>query len=312
MTGAFRTDGLLRGLGGIIAGAFTTTARNAIATGVGLAPYGTQILNTTTNQYEWNKGDDTTRNWQAFGSSITSGVDVLANRPSAASVAAGSTYFATDQVVQYVSTGATWIRTSAPAGATVGWYAVAAVPAGWVAYDGGNLSASTGIYADLYAHLGNTVVTPDTKGRMTVGQGSHADVATIGANDGLAVGTRTPKHNSTHGVTVTGAPALGSLAVSGAPTLGTLAVATVGFNDNGPGDVGATGGHTQGPGTTTGGASGVSQHTHGLTGVPGIGSLVVSGAPTIGSLAAGGSIGPGGTRPVDTGAYIVALKIAKL
>jgi hypothetical protein len=65
ITGALRTDGILRGLGGIISGAFTTTQRNAIATG--LAPYGTFILNTTTNQYEWNKGTDAARNWQPFG-----------------------------------------------------------------------------------------------------------------------------------------------------------------------------------------------------------------------------------------------------
>lgn len=65
LTAMFRTDGILRGLGGIIAGAFTTTQRNAIASG--LAPYGIVILNTTTNQYEWNKGTDAARNWQPFG-----------------------------------------------------------------------------------------------------------------------------------------------------------------------------------------------------------------------------------------------------
>ena len=65
LTGALRIDGILRGLGGLLAGAFTTTQRNAIATG--LAPYGTIILNTTTNQYEWNKGTDGARNWQSMG-----------------------------------------------------------------------------------------------------------------------------------------------------------------------------------------------------------------------------------------------------
>jgi hypothetical protein len=64
LTGALRTDGILRGLGGIISGAFTTAQRDAIATG--LAPYGTIILNTTTNRYEWNSGTDVARSWQPF------------------------------------------------------------------------------------------------------------------------------------------------------------------------------------------------------------------------------------------------------
>lgn len=65
LTGAMRIDGIFRALGGLYAGAFTTTQRNAIASG--LAPYGLIILNTTTNQYEWNKGTDAARNWQSMG-----------------------------------------------------------------------------------------------------------------------------------------------------------------------------------------------------------------------------------------------------
>jgi hypothetical protein len=64
-SGALRTAGILRGLGGIIAGAFTTTQRDAIA--VGFAPYGIIILNTTTNQYEWNSGTDAARSWKPIG-----------------------------------------------------------------------------------------------------------------------------------------------------------------------------------------------------------------------------------------------------
>lgn len=67
LVGALRTDGLLRGLGGIIAGTYSTTQRDAIALSVGLAPYGTIILNTTTNQYEWNKGTDAARDWKPLG-----------------------------------------------------------------------------------------------------------------------------------------------------------------------------------------------------------------------------------------------------
>jgi hypothetical protein len=67
LAGAFRVSGLLRGLGGIIAGAFTTAARDAIALNAGLGPYGTIILNTTTNRYEWNSGTDAARTWLPIG-----------------------------------------------------------------------------------------------------------------------------------------------------------------------------------------------------------------------------------------------------
>jgi hypothetical protein len=68
ISGLLRTDGILRGLGGIYAGAFTTAQRDAIA--AGFRPYGLIILNTTTNQVEWNKGTDAAPNWQALGSAI--------------------------------------------------------------------------------------------------------------------------------------------------------------------------------------------------------------------------------------------------
>jgi hypothetical protein len=67
LSGALRTDGIIRALGGLYAGAFTTTARDAIPTG--LAPYGLQILNTTTNRFEWNAGTDAARVWQPLGTS---------------------------------------------------------------------------------------------------------------------------------------------------------------------------------------------------------------------------------------------------
>jgi hypothetical protein len=62
LTAALRTDGIIRALGGLYAGAFTTVARNAIPSG--LRPYGLIILNTTTNRYEWNSGTDASPNWQ--------------------------------------------------------------------------------------------------------------------------------------------------------------------------------------------------------------------------------------------------------
>lgn len=65
MSGALRTDGILRALGGFYAGAFTTTTRNAIPTG--FRPYGLVILNTVTNQLEINLGSDATPNWLPVG-----------------------------------------------------------------------------------------------------------------------------------------------------------------------------------------------------------------------------------------------------
>jgi hypothetical protein len=192
----------------------------------------------------------------------------LALRPAAAAGNAGTFYYASDQDVLYFSTGAAWLRIGLPPGATTTLYSNT-VPTGWIAYDGTALPASTGIYADLYAHLGNTTATPDTRGRILVHKGSHADVDVLGDNDGTALANRTPKHNST----LTGTPAVGTLSVnshthalvaagvSGAPGVGTLAVGS---------------------------------HTHNLvaatvTGTPALGTLVVSGAPGLGTLAVSGA-----------------------
>jgi hypothetical protein len=68
MTGAVRTDGILRGLGGLYAGSFTTAQRDAIPTGQ--RPYGLIILNTTTNSFEWNSGTDATPVWTSFSGEL--------------------------------------------------------------------------------------------------------------------------------------------------------------------------------------------------------------------------------------------------
>lgn len=63
ITGALRTDGILRGLGGVYAGSFTTTQRNAIAN----PPYGLVITNSTTNQLEMNYGTPVAPSWGSIG-----------------------------------------------------------------------------------------------------------------------------------------------------------------------------------------------------------------------------------------------------
>lgn len=59
LSSALRTDGILRGLGGLFAGQFTTAGRP----GVGNRPYGLVIFNTDSNRYEVNIGTDAAPNW---------------------------------------------------------------------------------------------------------------------------------------------------------------------------------------------------------------------------------------------------------
>lgn len=71
LTGALRVDSIVRALGGLLPGAFTTAERNAIP--LGSRPYGMGILNVTTNQWEWNKGSDAVPNWQPMTPVIAPG-----------------------------------------------------------------------------------------------------------------------------------------------------------------------------------------------------------------------------------------------
>jgi microcystin-dependent protein len=110
LTGAVRTDGILRGLGGLYAGAFTTTQRDAIP--AGSRPFGLVILNSSSSRYEWNRGTDAAPIWTGLGSGMT--VGTLAARPAASSANADTMYFANDDNggTWYYSNGTTWIRTT--------------------------------------------------------------------------------------------------------------------------------------------------------------------------------------------------------
>lgn len=61
----FRIDGVFRPLGGMILPTMSTVTRDALPAGA--APYGLEILNTTTNRKEWNAGTDVARVWRAEG-----------------------------------------------------------------------------------------------------------------------------------------------------------------------------------------------------------------------------------------------------
>jgi microcystin-dependent protein len=88
-----------------------------------------------------------------------------------------------------------------PTGAGIDFYGTTA-PTGFLLCDGSAVSRTT--YAALFAVIstrfgagdGSTTFNlPDSRGRTTVGVGTHADVASVGLNDGAAVGTRRPKHS---------------------------------------------------------------------------------------------------------------------
>lgn len=169
---------------GVIPPRMTTVERNAIP-GASLQR-GMIVFDTTLNAPMINTAaDGASGAWIVLGGG---GVGLLSARPLATVVAPGTSYFATDQVVDYISDGTIWHRKSSPAGFGGSWFKLDALaPPGWVKYDGSNLPASTGIYADLYAHLGSTLLLPDTRGRVIAGQGTHAEMDNILDNEGLAV-----------------------------------------------------------------------------------------------------------------------------
>lgn len=206
----------------------------------------------------------------------TSGTFAL--RPSA-SASANKFYLATDQDVLYFSDGTTWRRQGLPVGATLFRFNPdASVPTGWIKYDGSALPASTGIYADIYAHLGNTVTTPDTVGRFPINKGTHADIDAIGKKDGLPASSRRPIHKHT-----VAQPTITVAAHS--HTLG--------------GGLHAFGG--DGSGTASMNASGAGNWYYNTD----------TATPT--ATASGGTVGPQtGAEPVDSVPHIVGLLIAKL
>lgn len=76
ISGALRADGILRGLGGFLPGTFTTAQRDAIP--AGFAPFGIQIINVTTNRYEWNSGTDAARVWKPLNAGVVANTDLPA------------------------------------------------------------------------------------------------------------------------------------------------------------------------------------------------------------------------------------------
>lgn len=161
-------------------------------------------------------------------------------------------------------------------------FAGAAAPSGWLLCDGSAVSRST--FAALYSALGGagspygqgdgstTFNLPDTRGRVPVGKGTHADVDTLGDNDGTALASRRVLHthtvaSHTHPVSAE-APGTGT---SGSHSHGIQTDGETGhtFFTGGPyGGMpsGSTGiGHIHGGGTDTQGSHShtVNSHSHG-------------------------------------------------
>lgn len=151
-----------------------------------------------------------------------------------------------------------------PAGASIS-YGGDTAPSGWVMEDGASYDAVTnpGMYLNLYTVIGikyggtgqADFKVPDSRGRVDVMIGAHADVSTLGNNDGNANANRSYKHTmsnnlSTSGGTLSGAPGGTFLTTfnkvvhatqagadnvldtsttfsSGSPTAGTLAVSGI-------------------------------------------------------------------------------------
>ncbi len=175
-------------------------------------------------------------------------------------------------------------------------YGSATAPEGFVLCDGLTYDGTNGLYLNLWSIIGityggsgqNSFQVPDFRGRVAVGlavTGGHADVSTIGNNDGVAVANRRPKHN--HTANSTGSASAGTPA-------GTVNVA------NGTGVWNSAAGFAVDTGVGAGSAS-TANVTATFTG------------SALGSHShSGGVVGPAGTNPVDSEAYIVTNKIIKL
>lgn len=196
MTGALRTDKIIRGLGGLYVGAFTTAARDALAQAD--RPYGIIILNSQKNRFESNFGTDVAPVWRglAYGldsfdtpAGFISGSSNLAGRPAANTVAAGSFWYVTDMDTVFRSNGATWDRMIPNKPGKVTWHTRAASPAGELVCNGLALGA-TAIYADLRAELiaeaspygvtGTDPKIPNITNRGIMGLGGEAEFNAIG------------------------------------------------------------------------------------------------------------------------------------
>ena len=101
-------------------------------------------------------------------------------------------------------------QAGSPAGVGNLWFSNTPPP-GWAILDGSTLTNAQTAYPVLWANVdpawksGADIILPDCRGRVPVGRGTHADVDTLGDNDGVAVASRRPRHSHpATGLTFTG------------------------------------------------------------------------------------------------------------
>jgi microcystin-dependent protein len=217
-----------------------------------------------------------------------------------------------------------------PPPGTVFPFAGTSAPTGYLICDGSSLLRAS--YVDLFGAIGTTwgavdgthFTLPDLRGRVSVGVGTHVDVATLGSTDGLAVGSRRPKHKHTkNGV----ASMTGAVARGGAASLTGTVSHTLGVND--PGHTHNLTAQLTGAGSgqypqvataaTTQALADIVGSTTGITLTGGVnnGTLAVSDGITVnnGTLAVSDTITIGpqtGSEPVDSAAYAVLNHIIKI
>jgi len=202
LTGALRTDGVLRGLGGVFAGTFTTAQRNAIPSGQ--APYGLIILNTDNNRFEWNRGSDASRNWVPFTITVErNGASPVSEAGINFIQGSGMTITVTDNpgtgyVDVTLAATAQTIGGTIPIGGSIEWNG-ASDPPNYLIEDGRSL-VRVAPYDQLFAVIGTQFGAadgthfniPDSRGRVAVGvNAKHV----LGGNEGLAVGSRSTSHH---------------------------------------------------------------------------------------------------------------------
>lgn len=195
-------------------------------------------------------------------------------------------------LAQGASASASGFSGTLPSGSILA-YGGSVAPAGYLLCDGSTYDGTQSTYSNLWSAIGVTYggsgqsafQVPDLRGRVVVGyaaSGGHTDVATRGNNDGVALANRRPKHNSTNSLTL--------------PNHIHNTTFTAVYSSPG------TTGFTTGDGELT---------EWGTAGWLTESVAKASGNPTT-NPAIGGSIGPGGTAPVDAPAYMVLNYIVAL
>jgi microcystin-dependent protein len=198
------------------------------------------------------------------------------------------------------------VGSGVPTGTGIDWFTTTP-PSGFLLCDGSAVGRSA--FPALWSVLGTvwgagdgstTFNLPDCRGRVLVGYmpGGNSEVATIGASDGTAAASRRVRHAHSSGLSLTGAPGLGSLQL---PNHAHAITSDSAVKIMPPGSGGAN--LTQSAEHSD--LNVASMSVGGVTSNP-----AILGAPSVGSLGISGSIGvTGGTA--DGPSFVVATKAIK-